>query len=90
MRLTSKHSTVNQPLYRLMLYKNELIRLPESCRELQVVSGQAWITQADKDIILRSGECAALNPSKDSVLVSALGNKPLIMEARQEDDGWLH
>jgi hypothetical protein len=71
---------------RLILYKDEVCRLPRDCQELRVVSGRAWVTIPEKDMFLSPGDRVALNPRKAFALASALGNAPLVMEVwgRQE------
>ncbi|XZN90485.1 MAG: hypothetical protein ACM65L_09015 [Microcoleus sp.] len=64
---------------RIILMKNEVYRVPQTHREVQVLSGIAWITLDTKDIILHSSEQASLPFSKNPVLISALNNMPLIM-----------
>ncbi len=64
---------------RIILMKNEVYRVPQTHREVQVLSGTAWITLDKKDIILHSSEQASLPFSKNPVLISALNNMPLIM-----------
>jgi hypothetical protein len=67
-------------MLRLMLRHDELFRLPVTSRGVQVVSGQAWLTVEGEDIFLKNGEKLCLFTRKDSVLVSALGHAPLILE----------
>jgi hypothetical protein len=69
---------------RLILYKDEVCRLPQDCREIRVLSGRAWVTVSEKDLFLGSGDSLALNPKRTLTLASALGNVPLVMEVR----GW--
>jgi len=64
---------------RIILMKNEVYRVPQTHREVQVLSGTAWITLDKKDIILHGSEQASLPFSKNPVLISALNNMPLIM-----------
>lgn len=63
------------------LQKGEVFRLPSACREIQVLSGVAWITVAGEDIILIRGKTATLALNKDEALVSAINDAPLILEA---------
>ena len=69
---------------RLILYKDEIFRLPQGSREIRVLSGRAWVTVSEKDLFLSSGDSLALNPKRTLALASALGNVPLVMEVR----GW--
>jgi hypothetical protein len=64
---------------RIILMKNEVYRLPQTHREIQVLSGIAWIALDKQDIILHSTEKISLPPSKNFAVVSALNNMPLIL-----------
>lgn len=63
------------------LRKGEVFRLPLAFREVQVLSGVAWITVAGEDIILTCKEKASLLLNKDEAIISALSDAPLILEA---------
>ncbi|MEG4205105.1 hypothetical protein QUA20_14370 [Microcoleus sp. Pol7_A1] len=69
---------------RIILMENEVYRLPQTHRELQVLSGTAWITLDQQDIILQSQEKASLPPSKNFAVISALNNMPLILTVWQD------
>ncbi len=71
---------------RLILYKDEIFRLPQGGREIRVLSGRAWETVSEKDLFLSSGDRLALSPQKNLALASALGNTTLVLEVwgRQE------
>ncbi|MCC3404489.1 MAG: hypothetical protein JGK17_02665 [Microcoleus sp. PH2017_10_PVI_O_A] len=64
---------------RIIIMKNEVYKLPQTNREIQVLSGIAWITLDKQDIILHSPEKASLSPSKNFAVISALSNMPLIV-----------
>ena len=65
-----------------IIRKSEVFRLPSACREVQVLSGVAWITVAGKDIILTCQEPKESLPlNQDFALVSALSDVPLILAA---------
>ncbi|WP_293129261.1 hypothetical protein [Microcoleus sp. bin38.metabat.b11b12b14.051] len=64
---------------RIIVMKNEVYRLPQTHREVQVLSGIAWITLDKQDIILQTPEKLSLPPSKNSAIISALNNMPLIL-----------
>jgi hypothetical protein len=64
---------------RIILMKDEVYRLPQTHRQIQVLSGTAWITVDKQDIILNSSETASLPSSKNPVVISALNNVPLIL-----------
>ena len=67
-------------ILRLMLYHNEVLRLPGASQGAKVVSGVAWVTVNGRDIFLASGERLWLPSRRDSALISALGYHPLILE----------
>ncbi|MEG3849595.1 hypothetical protein QT971_02420 [Microcoleus sp. herbarium19] len=69
---------------RIILMKNEVYRLPQTHREIQVLSGIAWITLDKQDIILHSSEKASLPSSKNAAVISALNNMPLIVAVWQD------
>jgi hypothetical protein len=54
-------------------------KLPQVVREIQVLSGIAWLTIDKQDIILQSAEKTLLSPSKNAAVISALNNMPLIL-----------
>jgi hypothetical protein len=64
---------------RIILMKNEVYRLPQTHREIQVLSGIAWISLDKQDIILHSPEKSSIPPSKNFAVISALNNMPLIL-----------
>jgi hypothetical protein len=65
---------------RFTLENGEAFRVPQAYREFQVLSGVAWLTVGNKDVILRSGEKASLESQKNVAVISALGKMPLILE----------
>ncbi len=69
---------------RIILMNNEVYRLPQTHREIQVLSGIAWITIDQQDIILQSHEKASLPPSQNFAVISALNNMPLILAVWQD------
>jgi hypothetical protein len=68
--------------YRFTLKKGEVFRVPSECKELQVLSGVAWITLGGQDIILSSGQTASLESNKGFAILSVLGKAPLTLEVR--------
>jgi hypothetical protein len=67
-------------MVRLALYKNEVYRLPRAWREVRVLTGRAWLTSGGEDILLARGESAVSSSRRDTALVSALGQVPLVLE----------
>ncbi|MCB0169752.1 MAG: ParB N-terminal domain-containing protein [Anaerolineae bacterium] len=74
------------PLLRLILYKNEVCRIPQAYSEVKVVSGNAWLTMDGRDMFLVRGERASLASHRDTALISALGKTPLVLEVRSEEE----
>ncbi|HEY9728252.1 MAG TPA: hypothetical protein V6D50_17510 [Chroococcales cyanobacterium] len=66
--------------YSFTIEKGEVVRIPSTCQEIQVLSGVAWLTAAGKDIILSAGEKESIVSNEGTVLLSALGNVPLTLE----------
>lgn len=64
---------------RIILMKDEVYKLPQTHREVQVLSGIAWITIDQQDIILDGSEKVLLPSSKNAAVISALNNVPLIL-----------
>lgn len=64
---------------RIILMKNEVYKLPQTHRQVQVLSGIAWITLDKQDIILNSPEKILLPSSKNPAVISALNYVPLIL-----------
>lgn len=64
---------------RIILTKNDVYKLPKTHREIQVLSGIAWISLDKQDIILHGPAKASLPPSKNFAVISALNNMPLIV-----------
>jgi hypothetical protein len=54
----------------------------EKCKSqlLRIVSGTAWVSMEGEDLILKPGEELKLSYCKDSAIVSATGNEPLVYE----------
>jgi hypothetical protein len=71
-----------EPLHALrvaLLYGEEL-SLPSASRQLQVLSGRAWVSFAGEDYILGSGECLDMIEGKDKAIISAVGGEALFFE----------
>ena len=70
------------PWLRLVLYKDEVFHLPAVSQEIQVLSGVGWVTASGQDIILGPDEKVHIGGNEKFVLISALGQSPLIFEVR--------
>ncbi len=62
------------------LHQGDVYRLPEEVAELYVRSGKAWITMRGEDIILNTGEFARFFPGDHDIVLSSLGDRPLVVE----------
>ncbi len=68
---------------RIWLENGAVHRLTVQTRTyLRVLRGTAWITHDGQDIIVQAGQDTLLAASPFNTLVSALGDSPLIFEAR--------
>jgi hypothetical protein len=47
---------------------------------LRIVSGTAWVSMEDEDIILKPGEELKLSHGKHNAIVSPTGDEPLVYE----------
>ncbi len=69
-----------QLVQRLVLYPGELYRVPVRYQLLCVITGMAYVTQARRDRIVRSGQKMGLDSTADVALVSAIGDEAVIFE----------
>ncbi len=67
------------PTSRLLLYKGESIRLDPTTRRVQVLTGRAWLTIQEQDIILSDGDELTIPASERNMVVSAVGRVPLAL-----------
>jgi hypothetical protein len=81
-RLVSPDRRKVQPaiLQRILLYPDELYRVPDGYCKLRVVAGTALMTQAARDLILAPGHEASLDRGRDCALISPLRSNHLIVE----------
>jgi len=70
-------------MLRLVLYEGEVFRLPQSFKEIQILSGRAWLTMNGKDILVEAGQKISLATGKDVALISTVRDMPVILEARR-------
>jgi quercetin dioxygenase-like cupin family protein len=64
----------------LQLQNGDVWRLPENTKQIQVLSGAAWITQHGADRILRSGDLFTIAHSpNDPAVVTAVGSTPVVI-----------
>jgi hypothetical protein len=62
------------------LQQRDVYRLSPSDQAVRVVSGRAWLTHAGEDIVLTRGEQATFPRQTDSVVITAVGKRPLVLE----------
>jgi len=67
---------------RMVLVEGEALRLPLSLKRISVLSGTAWISQAGRDTLLKSGAFVELSAASDRAVISAIGIVPLCFEMR--------
>jgi hypothetical protein len=70
----------NDVQLRVVLVENELYRLEAPFRQIRVVSGTAYVSHNGRDNVMGKGQTQNFNTHVDFALVSASGNKPLIVE----------
>jgi hypothetical protein len=69
-----------QPTQRILLYADELYRVPLHCRRLHIIHGTAYLSQDGQDFVLRPGEFICFAQTKGVVLVSPLRSPTLVIE----------
>jgi hypothetical protein len=62
------------------LQRGQARALPRGSRSINVASGSAWITQDGDDFLLNAGDGMRFMPGSGIVVVSAVGEAPLIYE----------
>jgi hypothetical protein len=68
------------PNSEFVLIKNSAYRLPKGVRQVQVVSGYAWISVDGRDLFVGEGERIELpNDAQEGAVVSAIDRKPLLI-----------
>lgn len=58
----------------------DVAALPRADQVVRVISGCAWVTLNQDDLIIRSGERMTLYPGKYAPVISALGDNQLVYE----------
>jgi len=67
-------------MLRFALYSGELYRLPRGMRNVQILSGTAWISVQREDVLAKRGSKVQLALSAIPALISGLGREPLLFE----------
>lgn len=65
---------------RLVLYHEELYRVPACYQTMRIAAGLAYVTQAGQDHILQGGQELQLDSAADQALVSGIGGEQVILE----------
>lgn len=68
------------PNSEFVLIKNSAYRLPKGVRQVQIVSGYAWLSFDGRDLFLGEGESIELPTDLEtSAVISAIDRKPLLI-----------
>jgi hypothetical protein len=67
-------------LLRLVINPDEVYRLPEAGQCVRVTSGRAWVTAQGRDFVLEPNHSLKLAASPEAMLVSPLGQTPVVLE----------
>ena len=78
--MISPNSPQVAQMLRLVLYRDEIFRVPGASTCIRVLSGNAWLTVDGQDIIVAGGETASVRSKKDFALVSTFDSNPLVFE----------
>jgi len=73
--------SVSRRVFHQALSAGELQAVPRGMRNLQVLSGIAWITVDGQDVLVEKGGCVQLPRGGFPALVSGLGGEMLLFEA---------
>ena len=65
----------------LSLTAGQVLRLKKTIREINIISGCAWVSYAGQDMVLEAGDRASFALNRDVPVVSAVGQSPLIFDA---------
>lgn len=77
---TGRFRLPERPIQRLVVYSDELYRVPASYHRLRVQAGIAYVTQDGQDRILRRDQEMQLDGEADVALISGIGEAPVILE----------
>lgn len=77
---SSRAITTSPVLLRLVINPDEVYRLPETGQCVQVASGRAWLTAQGRDFVLEPNHPIKLAASSEAMLVSPLGETPVVLE----------
>lgn len=72
-------SSAGKVTLRMVLYKDEVARLPRGHEGIVVREGVAWMTRDGEDAVLRAGDSVTLGRGKWATVVSAIEG-PLVIE----------
>jgi hypothetical protein len=62
-------------------YKDAYI-IPADVQEVRVTAGRAWLSVRGDDVVLGRGQRFSLGSNRGTVVVTALGRKPVSLELR--------
>ncbi len=59
---------------------DETYPLEHQTQVIQVLSGCAWVTLNGEDQVIRQGENLMIEHSREKIVISSLGSRPLVFE----------
>jgi hypothetical protein len=65
---------------RVTLLPGQIARLNPRCARVRVVTGTAYISRDQEDIVLQRGEDVTVQRGRYNALISAAGRAPLVLE----------
>lgn len=63
------------------LSAGQVLRLKNTIREINVISGCAWVSYAGQDMVLKAGDRASFELDHDIPVISAVGESSLLFNA---------
>ncbi len=73
-------ATYGRVAQRITLQPNELHHIAVGYRQLRVISGHAWLSQAERDITLVSGQQVQLASDRHGAVLTTLDQQPVVFE----------
>jgi hypothetical protein len=63
------------------LSAGQVLRLKKTIREINIISGCAWVSYAGQDMVLEAGDRASFALNHDVPVISAVGQSSLLFNA---------
>ncbi len=67
---------------RLAMRRGEALKIPATRRQISVLTGIAWVSQAGEDMLVGARGCLEILRGKDAAVVSPVGGDGLLIEVR--------